>query len=59
MTGETTFAETMGIAGGMGRFAGATGTIDEAECFDPETGHVEVARLGTITYDASHRTSMH
>ena len=58
MTGETTYVETMVITGGTGRFAGATGTVDESGWFDPVTGYMEVTGLGTITYDASNRSAM-
>jgi hypothetical protein len=57
MTGETTFAETLIITGGTGRFAGASGTIDETGWFDPDTGYMEVAGVGSILYDASTRAS--
>jgi len=55
MTGETSFAETLIITGGTGRFSGATGTIDEVGWFDPNTGYMEIDGHGSITYDASHR----
>jgi hypothetical protein len=55
MTGETTFAETLIVTGGTGRFAGAAGTIDETGWFDPVTGYMEIAGIGSITYDASNR----
>lgn len=55
MTGETTFAETLTITGGTGRFAGASGTVDETGWFDPVTGYMEVTGTGWIVYDASAR----
>jgi hypothetical protein len=58
MTGETTFVETMVITGGTGRFAGASGTVEESGWFDPGTGYMEVSGLGTITYDPSDRSAM-
>jgi len=58
MTGETTYVETMVITGGTGRSAGASGTVDESGWFDPDTGYMEVTGRGTITYDASDRSSM-
>ena len=57
MTGPTAFAETLIITGGTGRFTGATGTIDETEWFNPDTGYIEVTGLGSIVYDASERAS--
>jgi hypothetical protein len=57
MTGETTFAETMVITGGTGRFTGASGTIDETGWFDADTGYVEITGVGSIIYDASDRAS--
>ncbi len=58
MTSDTTFAETVIITGGTGRFAGATGTIDETGWFDPATGYMEITGVGSIVYDASGRASM-
>lgn len=58
MTGETTYVETMVITGGTGRFAGASGTVEESGWFDPDTGYMEVTGRGTITYDASDRSAM-
>ncbi|MFO7547361.1 MAG: hypothetical protein R6X29_00620 [Acidimicrobiia bacterium] len=58
MTGETTYVETMVITGGTGRFAGATGTVDETGWFDPGTGYMEVTGRGTITYDSSNLSAM-
>ena len=55
MTGASTFAETLVITGGTGRFSGATGTIDEIGWFDPDTGYMEINGYGSITYDASNR----
>ena len=57
MTGEATFADTMVITGGTGRFAGASGTIEETGWFDPDTGYMEVTGVGSIVYDASNRAS--
>jgi hypothetical protein len=57
MTGETTFTDSVVITGGTGRFAGATGSVDETGWFDPETGYMEVGGVGTISYDASQRAS--
>lgn len=57
MTGETTFAETLFITGGTGRFVGASGTIEETGWFDPDTGYMEVTGSGSIIYDASNRRS--
>jgi hypothetical protein len=57
MTGETTFADSVSITGGTGRFAGATGSVDETGWFDPDTGYMEVGGVGTIRYDASERAS--
>ena len=57
MTGETTFAETMIITGGTGRFSGASGTIEEAGWFDPDTLYMEITGFGSIFYDASNRAS--
>lgn len=54
MTGETTFAESMIITGGTGRFSGASGTIAENGWFDPITGYMEITGVGSIIYDASH-----
>jgi hypothetical protein len=53
MTGSTTVAETLVITGGTGRFAGATGIVDETGWFDPDTGYMEITGRGTITYYAS------
>ena len=53
MTGETTFAETLNITGGTGRFVGASGSIAETGWFDADTGYMEVSGVGSITYDAS------
>ena len=58
MTSDTTFTETMVITGGTGRFAGATGTIDETGWFDPATSYMEIKGIGSIVYDASMRSSM-
>lgn len=58
MTSDTTFAETVVITGGTGRFSGATGSIDETGWFDPVTGYMEVTGVGFIVYDASERSSM-
>lgn len=55
MTGETTFAETMIITGGTGRFSEASGTIEETGWFDPDTGYMEITGVGSIIYDASDR----
>lgn len=57
MTGETTFAETMVVTGGTGRFAGASGAIEETGWFDPDTGYMEVAGVGWILYQASDRAA--
>jgi hypothetical protein len=57
MTGETAFAETMIITGGTGRFAGASGTMDETGWFDPVTGYMEITGIGSVVYDASNRAS--
>jgi hypothetical protein len=57
MTGETTFAETLVITGGTGRFVGASGSIAETGWFDPVTGYMEVTGVGSIIYDASNRAS--
>ena len=57
MTGETTFAETVFVTGGTGRFAQASGSIDESGWFDPDTGFMEVTGAGSIAYDASDRAS--
>lgn len=57
MTGETTFAETMIITGGTGRFVGASGSVAETGWFDPDTGYMEVTGFGVIVYDASNRAS--
>jgi hypothetical protein len=57
MTGETTFTDSLVITGGTGRFAGATGSVDETGWFDPATGYMEVGGVGTISYDASERGS--
>jgi hypothetical protein len=59
MTGETTFAETLIITGGSGRFAGASGAIEETGWFDPDTGYMEVTGVGSIIYDASNPASDH
>lgn len=53
LTGPTTFVETMTILGGTGRFAGATGTVEEAGAFDPVTFDLEIGGEGWISYDAS------
>jgi hypothetical protein len=57
MTGETTFAETVVVTGGTGRFAQASGSIAESGWFDPDTGYMEVTGVGSIIYDASNRAS--
>ena len=57
MTGDTTFAETMVITGGTGRFAGASGTIEETGWFDADTGYMEITGIGSIIYAASDRAS--
>jgi len=57
MTGETTFAETMIITGGTGRFVSASGSIAETGWYDPDTGYMEVTGVGSIVYDASNRRS--
>jgi len=57
MTGETTFAETLIITGGTGRFVGASGSVEETGWFDPDTGYMEVTGAGSIVYDASNRRS--
>lgn len=57
MTGETTFAETMVITGGTGRFVGSLGSVAETGWFDPDTGYMEVTGVGSIIYDASNRAS--
>jgi hypothetical protein len=57
MTGETSFAESLVITGGTGRFAGASGTIEESGWFDPGTGYMEIDGIGSISYDASDRAS--
>ena len=57
MTGEATFAETMIVTGGTGRFSEASGTIAESGWFDPDTGYMEITGIGSITYDASDRAS--
>lgn len=57
MTGETTFAETLIITGGTGRFVGASGSLAETGWFDPDTGYMEVKGIGSIIYDASNRAS--
>jgi hypothetical protein len=57
MTGETTFMETLIVTGGTGRFAGASGAIDETGWFDPDSGYMEVTGVGSIVYDASDRAS--
>lgn len=59
MTSETTFAETLIITGGTGRFTGASGSIEETGWFDPVTGYMEVTGAGSIVYDASSRASGH
>jgi hypothetical protein len=56
MTSETTFAETMTILGGTGRFAGASGVVSESGWFDPDSGYMEVDGTGWIAYDASSRS---
>jgi hypothetical protein len=58
MTSETTFAESLVVTGGTGRFSGATGSISETGWFDPVSGYMEVSGSGTLTYDASNR-AMH
>jgi hypothetical protein len=55
MTGETTFAETMIITGGTGRFTNASGVVAETGWFDPDTGYMEVSGKGWISYDPSDR----
>ena len=55
MTGETSFAETMIVTGGTGRFAGASGEIEESGWFDPDSGYMEITGDGFINYDASGR----
>ena len=57
MTGETTFADSVTIRGGTGRFAGATGSLAETGWYDPATGYMELSGVGTISYDASERAS--
>ncbi len=57
MTGETSFAETMVVTGGTGRFVGASGTVEETGWFDPVTGHMEITGVGSIVYDASARAA--
>ena len=57
MTGETTFMETLIVTGGTGRFAGASGAIDETGWFEPDSGYMEVTGVGSIVYDASDRAS--
>ena len=57
MTGATTFAETLIITGGTGRFSGATGTIDEVGSLDLATGYMQIDGYGFITYDASNRAN--
>ena len=54
MTGETTFAETMVVTGGTGRFTEASGTVAETGWFDLDTGYIEITGIGSILYDASH-----
>ena len=56
MTSETTFAETMTILGGTGRFAAASGVVSESGWFDPDSGYMEVNGTGWISYDASDRS---
>ena len=56
MTSETTFAETMVILGGTGRFAAASGVVSESGWFDPDSGYMEVFGTGWISYDASDRS---
>ena len=56
-TGETSFAELMTILGGTGRFAGATGSVDEVGSFDPDTSALEIHGDGWILYDASQRAN--
>ena len=55
MTGETSFAETMIVTGGTGRFVGASGEVEESGWFDPDSGYMEIAGDGFIIYDASGR----
>ncbi len=57
MTGETSFAETMVVTGGTGRFGGASGTVEETGWFDPVTGYMEITGVGSIVYDASERAA--
>ena len=57
MTGPTTFAETVTITGGTGRFVGASGTVEETGWFDPTTGYMEITGVGSIVYDGSNRAS--
>lgn len=57
MTGPTTFAETLTITGGTGRFTDASGTVDETGRFDPDTGYMEITGSGFIVYHASNPAS--
>ena len=50
--------ETLFITGGTGRFAGASGTVEESGWFDPDTAYMVVTGRGTITYAASDRSAM-
>jgi hypothetical protein len=47
----------MTFTGGTGRFAHASGHLDETGWFDPDTGYMEISGFGTIGYDASDRAA--
>jgi hypothetical protein len=54
MTGETTWAETLTVLGGTGRFEGASGSSSNTGWIDMASGHMETNGTGWITYHAGH-----
>lgn len=52
----STFRDEVTIAGGTGRFAGATGEADESGVFSFATGSFEMEVDGYVDYEAANRS---